>query len=228
MEDRALIVGAAAGNIGSAIDAEIGAFMPTEAISLQGQRDIPSPEDIGHNYRYLVVSCGFTEIKPLDELDQGTVLKIVNANLTTPLLLIRNFLIATRFPQPGEDCCVVVIGSYAHDHVLSNSVAYCAAKAGINHAIKCLAWDYGDKGYRFHCINPHSVEDTPMTREVITQIQMTKQMTEAEALDYWKRTLILPNRLTRAEVARTVSWLIFDAPTMHLNGSSIELYGGER
>lgn len=229
MEERALIVGAAPGNIGQAIEVEIGNLMDTDAININGKHEVPSVQDIyAGNYRHLIVSCGMAKIDKFDQYEPGAILAITEANLVTPLHIIRNYLQATLVPQPDEECCVIVIGSYGYDHVLSNSVPYCAAKAGINHAIKCLAWDYTGRGYRFHCVNPHSVEDTPMTQKVIEEIRHTKHMTESEALAYWKRALCLPNRLTREEVAKTVAWLIADAPTMHLSGSSIELYGGER
>jgi len=229
VENRALIVGAAPGNIGQAIEQEIGTIMDTEAISIHGPNEVPSVQDIyGGNYSHLIISCGLAKIDKLDHMDPRMIASIIEANLTTPINLIRNFLQATLEPQPGEECCVIVIGSYGFDHVLSNSVPYCAAKAGLNHAVKCLAWDYTSKGYRFHCVNPHSVEDTPMTKTVIKEIQYTKHMSESEALAYWKRSMVLPNRLSRDEVAKTVAWLIADAPTMHLSGTSIELYGGER
>lgn len=233
MEDQALVVGAAAGNIGMAIEDQLASYVPTDGININGPQHGLTVEDLA-TYRYLVISCGSTDINPLHEQGDLTLRRVIDACLTTPLDIIANWIIA-RIPFSGtdwhsskEESVCIVIGSYAQDHVLSNSTAYCAAKAGINAAIKSLAWDYTAKGFRFHCLNPHSVEDTPMTGKVVEQIAEQKGMNTDEAMAYWKRTLLLPNRLTRQEIAQTVHWLLLDAPTPHLSGTSIELYGGER
>lgn len=234
MEANTLVLGVGQNNIGSAIDAELAVHCTVDPLTINGAHDVPTVEEMrnggvgGHGYRYLVISCGYARIEPFAEFSESEMNKVIKANLTTPLYAIRNFLKATEDHSPEAPCCVVVIGSYGADHILSNSVPYCAAKAGINHAVKCLAWDYTSHGYRFHVVNPHSVEDTPMTSQVIREIQMTKKMDEGEAMDYWKRSLLLTKRLTRGEVAKTVKWLLLDAPTSHLSGTSIELYGGER
>jgi NAD(P)-dependent dehydrogenase (short-subunit alcohol dehydrogenase family) len=227
MEERTLVLGTGDGNIGQAIVKELNIAMLVDGKTVYDSSDVPtSTEMYAENYKNLVVSCGFTRIEAFHQQDPAVMQKIIAANLTTPLKAIRNFIEA-NIAHIGE-CCVIVIGSYAHNHVLSNSVAYCAAKAGISHAVQCLAWDYTAQGFRFHCIHPHSVADTPMTSNVIREIKNTKGMTTDEAVAYWKRTLLLPNRLTKAEVAETVLWLMKEAPTAHLSGSSIELYGGER
>jgi NAD(P)-dependent dehydrogenase (short-subunit alcohol dehydrogenase family) len=228
MDEKALVLGVGTNNIGAAVDNELQQFIESDPLFIHGEHNIPTIMEMYEgNYQHLVICCGFMKIERFDRFSTDDIYKVIKANLTTPLLAIRNFLKAGPAPQPGRASCVIVIGSYAHDHVLSNSVPYCAAKAGINHAIKCLAWDYTGAGYRFHCVNPHSVEDTPMTQDVIKEIRATKNLTEGEALAYWNRTKVLPNRLTRDEVAKTVAWLI-KGPTDHLSGTSIELYGGER
>lgn len=237
MEDSALVVGAAAGNIGLAIEDQLASYVPVDAISITGPNHCLSAKDL-EAYRYLVIACGASDIAPLHEQNTLQVERVIAANLTTPLDIIKNWIVGRRAltsafegldPNSArEESACVVIGSYAHDHVLSNSTAYCAAKAGINSAIKSLAWDYTAKGFRFHCINPHSVEDTPMTEQVVAQIAVNKSLTTDEAMAYWRNTLLLPQRLTRQEVAQTVHWLLLDSPTPHLSGTSIELYGGER
>jgi NAD(P)-dependent dehydrogenase (short-subunit alcohol dehydrogenase family) len=231
MEDAALVVGSAAGNIGMAIEQELAQQLPTDGIEVINSNHGLRWQDL-QAYRYLVITCGVSDITPLDKQSLRGIARVVDACLTTPLDILRTW-IESREAFTGhsgrlQSSHAVVLGSYAHDHVLSNSTAYCAAKAGLNMAIKSLAWDYAAKGFRFNCINPHSVEDTPMTGRVIEQIAVQKEISTDEAMAYWKRTLQLPERLTRAEVAKTVAWLMLDCPTAHLSGSSIELYGGER
>lgn len=227
MDESALVVGTGDGNIGEQVVKTLSnEFAVVHGAMIRDQSDVPTVEYMyERNYQHLIVTCGFMQIEPFHLLDPIVNAKIIQACLTTPLKAIHNFLCATQPPQ--NECCVIVIGSYGHDHILSNSVPYCAAKAGINHAVKCLAWDYTNEGYRFNCINPHSVSDTPMSHRVIEQIERTKGLSTSEAHAYWERTLLLPKRLTRAEVAEVVLWLM-NSPTAHLSGSSIELYGGER
>jgi NAD(P)-dependent dehydrogenase (short-subunit alcohol dehydrogenase family) len=231
VEDAALVVGSAVGNIGWAVEERLkNTTMQVDGIDVKGPGIIQQLkyQDLLH-YKYLVICCGAMKIAPITEQSNWDIERVIDACLTTPLQILRTWLEARMDGTvDNRPSAAVVLGSYGADHVLSNSVSYCAAKAGINMAVKCLAWDYGAHGFRLNVVNPHSVEDTPMTKEVIRQISMTKDLTESEALAYWKRMLVLPNRLTRDEVAQTVEWILLDCPTAHLSGSSIELYGGER
>lgn len=200
--------------------------MRAEHMEIRGIDDVPprtSDTCRWNEFDALVVSTGLAIIRPYAAYQDIQIEKIIEANLTIPLIAARRYAV--------ERICggtIILIGSYAHDHVLSNSVPYCAAKAGLAHATRCLAWDLTSKGFLVYCVHPHSVRDTPMTKKVIREVAYTKGVTVVEAEEYWKKDLQLPSRLTKGEVAAVVNELVKGNLTPHLSGSNIDLYGGER
>lgn len=187
---------------------------------------LPGEGDWGE-YDALVCCLGRAYIKPLHEVHEQILADLIRANLALPLAAAGAYL-RERGERGGA---LVFIGSYAHDHVLSNSVAYCAAKAGLAHATRCLAWDY--ERFRFYTVHPYHVAGTPMERYVIEAIKEGKGLDDAGARAYQRKDLRMrwPNgelrELTAEEVAAAVVDLIAnDRPWM--NGANIPLYGGVR
>ena len=229
MERKVLVIGTdqEQRNIGSAIAAflQSTSYGKVVGVPYRDGHDMPSEKDMT-GYTDIVVACGYMKIEPFDELKPDDLFTIIDACLTIPLWAVQNFVRATKNNrvQPKG---IVLIGSYAHNHVLSNSVPYCAAKAGIDMAVKGLAWELTGQKYNVFGVHPHSVQDTPMTDRVIEQIMHNKILTREQAIDYWQKDMRLGSRLTRHEIARTV-YMLLTPPTRHLSGACLELYGGER
>jgi len=116
-------------------------------------------------------------------------------------------------------------------------VIYCACKAGIAHATRCLAWDYGDK-FRFNVVHPYHVPETPMGERTVEHMLKDRERfpTREAAEDYQRKDLRFkeldgsPRELTAGEVAGLICELVTDAPGafMWLNGQGLNLYGGVR
>jgi NAD(P)-dependent dehydrogenase (short-subunit alcohol dehydrogenase family) len=183
-------------------------------------------EMVSAKYTDLIVTCGYMTIRPFEELEPSEIFMIVDACLSTPLWAVNNFVKATAEIR-NQPRAIILLGSYAHNHVLSNSVPYCAAKAGIDMAVKGLAWELTGQKYNVFGVHPHSVQDTPMTDRVIRQIMHSKILSREQAIDYWQKDIKLGSRLTKAEIARTI-YMLLTPPTRHMSGACIELYGGER
>ena len=234
MERKVLIVGAnvEGDNIGSAIEAEIRDrnYQATGQI-LRDYQDLMTVTEIrAGGYTDLVVSCGKTVMRPFVQQTDHDLSGVIDACLFTPMVACRRFA-ASRWTQgspPSERSTIVLIGSYAHNHVLSNSAAYCSAKAGLHMLGQCLGWELTRQGIDTIVVHPHSVEDTPMTRQVLGAIGDQKGLSRHGAEEYWRKDQLLPSRLTKAEIADLVARLILVPRTPHMSGASIELYGGSR
>lgn len=190
----------------------------------------------------LVISLGATYKDHFSELREGTIEKIIRANLTLPLEAARLYVQAAlrsdhvRHEQARENGMVssfdryrtiVFIGSYAHRHPFTNGTLYCAAKAGLNMAAQSLAWELTDRNFRIHIVHPFHVNGTPMWSQVEQDVMKSKDMTWEEADAYNRKDLKMPDLLRPEEVAEVVVQLIHGGAMSWVTGP-IEMYGGSR
>lgn len=232
MERHVLVIGSdiEGENIGSAIEAEINssAWRAT-GMPINGYQDLPDMQVL-KIFSDLVITCGATVMKPFMVQTDHEISKVLDACLYTPMVACRRFVAArmSSVYTPPERFKIILLGSYAHDHVLSDSAPYCAAKAGLHHFAKCLAWETTAHGFDTIVVHPHSVQHTPMTDRVMDALQANKGIGPTEAAEYWCKDLKLHYRLTKSEIARLVASLILDETSPHMSGAAIELYGGSR
>jgi NAD(P)-dependent dehydrogenase (short-subunit alcohol dehydrogenase family) len=124
---------------------------------------------------------------------------------------------------------IVYIGSMAYTKVLNASAPYCAAKAGLAHFSRCMAWELGPKGYRVFTVHPGNVVNTPMTEETIDGIARYREMEHDEDAEaYWASDEPSMGFLHRNDVAVWVEKLVCEPNLAHASGSQIELAGGMR
>lgn len=103
---------------------------------------------------------------------------------------------------------MVFVGSYGASHVLSNSVSYCAAKAGLDMMARALAWDLRFTAFRCYCVHPYHVEGTPMASQVEQEIMHTKKITRQQAVEYQRKDLGATPPLVADDVACFVARLL--------------------
>jgi NAD(P)-dependent dehydrogenase (short-subunit alcohol dehydrogenase family) len=232
MERHVLVLGTnpAKTNIGSAIERALAQHVNTTGLYIRNLVSVPTERDFDkYLCTDLVVACGLTVMKPFETYRDHDVSDVIEACLTTPMIAARRWArVVLDSPLLDIRCNLVFIGSYAHDHVLTNSAPYCAAKAGIDMAARCLAWELTGRDINVFVVHPHSVQETPMTEDVLDTIAFQKGLSELDALRYWERNMRLGQRLTKDEIGAVVTSLILDPWTPHMSGNSIELYGGER
>lgn len=178
------------------------------------------------SYDALVVTLGKEGIQPWLDVDFEDVAAVVTANLLLPLAAMHVWAQARAQAGLGGTC--VCIGSYAYDHSPTSCVPYCAAKAGLAHAITSLGWELTDQGFYWHIVHPYHVPSTPMGQRVVQAMVRERGFTRGQAEDYQKKDMKLPAHLTPTEIAEYVGWLVRAPEACWLSGQGLQLYGGVR
>ena len=105
----------------------------------------------------IAVNCaGFEHSAPIAELVPENVEKMVAVQFTGALYFIQHM--ANAMAEGGS---VVTISSLTGTLVAENYAPYAGAKAGINHASRIAASEYGPKKIRVNVVSPTTIE-TPM------------------------------------------------------------------
>lgn len=179
---------------------------------------------------HMVCTLGAMHIEPFTSVAEEMIGDVIWGSLILPLVCARRF-IESVWNHPhfdGDEAHkIVFIGSYAQDHALSNSAAYCAAKAGLNAAVKELAWELTDQNFFVHVVNPYHVPNTPMGEEVFKSM-IRSGMTALEVMDKQSQDLKMPGHLTSLEIAEMVSLIISESAMDWTAGTPINMYGGTR
>ena len=92
----------------------------------------------------------------------------------------------------------------------------CAAKAGVNMLIKCLALEWGPSGIRVNAISPGPIADTEGMRRLAGTAEMLEQTTNS---------LALRELGTKDDIADAAIWLCSPA-ARYVTGTIIEVEGG--
>lgn len=170
-----------------------------------------------------VITLGHTRLTPFREASAEDVRAVLYGSLELPLHCAR------RYIQDREhNGRIVFIGSYAHNHSLTNCAAYCAAKAGLNAAVKEMGWEL-TPDFITHIVNPYHVPSTPMGESVVEGMMEHRDMTRIEAEAYQRKDLKMPRHQKPQDIAKIVCWLLnHNGTAAWMSGSAIDLYGGVR
>jgi NAD(P)-dependent dehydrogenase (short-subunit alcohol dehydrogenase family) len=155
-------------------------------------------------------------------------IEVLHDTLLCPMVATQQF-VRTTIHTPWVKH-IVYIGSMAYRQVLNASAPYCAAKAGLAHFSRCMAWELGPKGYRVFTIHPGNVLDTPMTETTIKGIMDYRDLDRDQAEAYWASVEPPMGFLSKQEIASVVEDLVTNEnePWAHAIGGQIELAGGMR
>jgi NAD(P)-dependent dehydrogenase (short-subunit alcohol dehydrogenase family) len=188
-----------------------------------GGYDVPEMHQFG-KLGALVVALGTCSVGPIHEMPEDDIDDIIRACLTLPVFAAKEFV------DCGHTGDIVFIGSYNHDHVLSQGTAYCAAKAGLDMAMRSLAWECNPHHHRFFSVNPYQVPHTPMSDAVVKQVAKAIGASEDVVRADAQRDRKLNYSLSPGDVAQTVAHIL-TAPLpvrQWQSGASIDMYGGVR
>lgn len=149
----------------------------------------------------LVNNAGVFLMKPLTECTDADIAQQLSVNLGGTLIAIREaipHLIKTK----GN---VINISSTAGQGVFSGTAAYSAAKAGMDHATRCLAVELGPLGIRVNVVSP-GMTDTDMAAPITASKEMSQHMIGMTPL----RRLGKPEDIAKAAVflaSDEASWI---------------------
>lgn len=222
---QALIIGADPGNIGDAIKNKLtydGIYCRCPHVL---DFDVRDPPALGRPYDILVLANGYTNLNWFEDNSHEDIQHTFDVNIVGSLKTANLFVkqtIGTSYKK-----YIVFIGSMAYRNVLNGSAAYCASKAALAMATRCLAWELAPKGFNVFCIHPSNVEGTPMTEKTIQGLMRYRNLDRERAEAYWGAVLPKDQWLQPLEIADTVSYLV-SGNHDYQSGSNIELAGGQR
>lgn len=231
--DEAIVLGARPGNIGGEISKRLsqGGWIIHEDDCARGEmsyaRYFPPPMTAMKNCDACVITLGVTHMEPFAEVREPELRKVLYGSLELPLECARRYVQDRLSMKAGGK--LVFIGSYAYDHPFTHCTSYCVAKAGLDMAARSLAWELKPEGFDVHIIHPHHVQDTPMTQTVREGMMHGHlKLSEAEAEQYSRKDLRMPDLLKPEEIAELVHWLLTDKIAPWLTGNGLRMYGSVR
>lgn len=183
--------------------------IPEEKIELEIK------ELVKNNGRFdgFVFTVVHSDFKPLQYVKPNLVKEIMYDNYGIFVEVMR-CLKKTKGIKDGAS--VVAISSISSIRAMKAKMAFCASKAALDAAIRCLAVELGDKGIRINSIQKGFVDSDSMKPHIQT-INSIKSNENDERL-------ILG--ITKAEeIANLVAFLLSDA-TKTITGTSIIIDGG--
>jgi NAD(P)-dependent dehydrogenase (short-subunit alcohol dehydrogenase family) len=178
-----------------------------------------------YGFTTLIMCHGYTYMDWLEDIPDEEIQRIIDVNLYGSIRIVKQFVNSTVGSPYRKK--IISIGSMAYNKVLNGSAAYCASKAGLNHFIKCAAWELAPKGFDVYIIHPSNVIDSPMSTDTINHLMRYRNLSKEEAIEYWNANSIRSSLLTKDEIAQMVEFLVYNR-TDYLSGCPIELGGGQR
>lgn len=231
----ALIVGCREGNIGEAIYNELSeiGFAKVHSRDTNATKlpfDVNNDGDLNSlrwkSYDTLILANGETNLEWIEDQPLSRIQSVIDNKLTGSIKAVSQFAKANLDVQDIKN--IVLIGSMAHKSVLNASAPYCAACAGLNHFVRCAAWELAPKGFRVFIVNPSNTEGTPMTEETINGIMRYRGIERAQAEEYWSAVRAIPEWLTREDIAKLVGRLVTKEEMRWLAGVPLDLGAGIR
>ena len=154
-----------------------------------------------------------SDFKPLQFVKPELVTKISYDNYGLFVEIMRSLKKAKGF---NNNASVVAMSSISSIRAMKAKMAFCAAKAALDAAVRCLAVELADKGIRVNSVQKGGV-DTDFEKGHIQDIAVINEGATEK---------LSPLGITKAEeVANVVAFLLCDA-TKTITGTSIVIDGG--
>lgn len=188
-------------------EVDVSSVEATEAWLAQVTRDLGAPT-------LIVPNAAVVELGSALKTSTETWNRTLNVNLTGAFLLAQ--LAAKRLLAARRQGRIVFVGSWAAHAPHPNIAAYCAAKAGLRMAMKCLALELAPHGILVNEVAPGRV-DAGLSKRLFDQTPGFRQRARAE--------VPLRSLLDPAEVADGVAYLC-RPDNRQMTGAVLLLDGG--
>ncbi len=109
------------------------------------------------NLDIAVNATGWGYLAPFLETQEDDLVKIMNLQFKGPFQFFQAMI-----PLMKRGGSLIQISSATATIMLNDHAAYMGTKAGIDHVIRCIANEFGERGIRANSISP-GLTDTPMT-----------------------------------------------------------------
>jgi NAD(P)-dependent dehydrogenase (short-subunit alcohol dehydrogenase family) len=160
------------------------------------------------------VFCGgIGGVRPLSLTKQKFLSELFNANLFSFIEIVRCITKKDSFSKGGS---IVALSSVSSVKGLKSKIGYCATKAALDSAIRCMAAELGDKSIRVNSIQKGWVE-SDMEKDFI------KNNRELDQDNDFKKQIL--GAIKPSEIAIAVAFLLSDA-TKSITGTSLLIDGG--
>lgn len=175
----------------------------------------------------LVLNAGITRIDflPLHEYEDFT--DVLHVNLTMPFLFCREFIrhLIDRRETGNRRYRIVASSSMGASETLRASPGYCASKAGLEAMIKVIAKENAGKlPLVASCLAFAGIQGTDMIKQVASEMQRTRGMSEHEAHRYAENNSFGRNMLYE-EVWKMFEYALEEMPVF-CSGTVLTVPGG--
>lgn len=228
LSDRSFMVtGVGPNNIGESICDELNELHNTVIPMTIDDYDFETDSGLVHMYDFdtLIMCHGITVLNWIEEQEYEDIDTMIEVNLTSHIKTISDF--AVKEMDTDYRKTIVVIGSMAASSVLNGSSPYCAAKAGLQHFIKCVAYELAPKGFDVYIVNPSNVANAPMSVSTVEQLARYREIEISQAWEYWAANHPRNEFLSKKEIAVLVKDLVY-GKFPYLSGTPLNLAGGQR
>lgn len=162
--------------------------------------------DIGVN------ATGWGLLKPFLETTRADLEQMAAIQFTGPFQFFQSLL--RHMPKGGS---IIQISSVTATIMFEDHAAYMGTKAGIDHVIRCIANEFGDRGIRANSIAAGGIADAPMSGGGMSVPGMR---------ELYMREIPLQRPGVAADVANAALWLASDESSF-VTGQTIHVSGGQ-
>ncbi|WGK62447.1 SDR family oxidoreductase [Halopseudomonas sp. SMJS2] len=157
----------------------------------------------------VVNATGWGLLKSFEETTEADLRKMSDLQYIGPYMLFQEAV--KRVTAPAS---LIQISSATAKIMFEDHSAYMGTKAGIDHVVRCIANEYGNKGIRANSVSP-GLTETPMTAEA----KQTPGLFDAFVAGY-----PLGRIGTSEDIASAIVWLAGDECFM--TGENLQVNGG--
>lgn len=209
---------------------ELAGYAPSENIfakmadlTLKEDRDhlIAQAEETHGFINGLVNSAGVSGGKPVEELDEDFIERLMNLNFKSTFLLTQAVYIKMMEQKEGD---IVNLASLSGLRGTHGNTAYAASKFAVVGWTESMALEAIEHGIRVNSVSPGYV-DTNMALSSIRRKAERKGIPFEEGLKEAEQSIPSGRLSTAEEVANTIAFLLTDA-ARNIVGESVKISGG--